>query len=642
MNDKVKKNGKITRLILVVTLLFFLLAGAGLYAGSHYIGNQLLQANENMAVDFALLVKNNFQITDEEVAYMKSLTFNEMEVDPINKRLMDVGNDVKLNTEIINVYLVAPLKKDEIKYTTDEETAEFFGYQVGTPLDGVWLLNGIIDEDGHFVAKQREDIYRYTSLTKAQKQIMESQTPTGEYSSDAWGNFITGYAPVYTTEGNFVGLLGIDMSPDKYQASAQSMIAILIGGFVIVSLTMFLLFIFFYFKYIKAKEGQLYFEFYSRMSHDMRTPMNGIMGMVALSREENDVEALHHNLSLIEESGQYMLGLINDTLDVQKLDAGRLKLDPKVRYCKEMVDSFTAIMKAEADRKKVHFQVDNENVDLDHYCYIDELRVHQIFLNIASNAIKFTPEGGYVSFIIRLLGREGSICHMKFQVKDTGIGMNEKFIHNHLFKPFEQEQNSLTTQYGGSGLGLSIVKNLVELMNGQIQVESEVGKGTTFTIYLDIKLEDETIHAPEMYANTKKKEVNLSVLENRTILLCEDHHLNAEIASRLLMKYNCKVVVAANGQDGIQMFAQEPAGTYDAILMDIRMPVMDGLTATKKIRGMNREDATTIPIIALTANAYKEDIQNCLDAGMNAHVAKPFEPAVLYETIARALDKQNE
>lgn len=561
--------------------------------GSRYISNKLLIANENMAVDIAQLVKNNFQITDEEVEYMKGLTFNQMEIDAINKRLMDVGNGAKMNAEVINVYIVAPLTDEEIKYTTDKESAEFFGYDEGVKLNGIWLLNGNIDDNGEFVATTRDDIYRYTVLTEDQIEGMKNQVAYGEYSNDAWGSFITGYTPIYTVDGNFVGLLGIDMSPDKYQSSAQSMIFVLIAAFIVISIGMFGLFLFFYFKYIKAKEGQLYFDFYSRMSHDMRTPMNGILGMAELSKDENDLDTLHRNFTMVLESGKYMLGLINDTLDVQKLDAGRLRLDPKIRNCDKLIGGLVAMINSDAKKKNIDFVLENRCKDTEGYCKVDELRLQQIFMNIASNAIKFTPQGGKITFVVEDLGSDGNI----------------------------------------SGLGLSIVKKLVELMKGKIEVSSKQGEGTTFTIWLDIEKVDSQTAIKEIGEIQDKENIDEKALKGKNILLCEDHKLNAEITQRLLEKYGCNVVLASNGKSGVEEFEKSKEGYFDAILMDIRMPIMDGLTATNKIRSLKRTDAKNVPIIAMTANAFDEDINYCFDAGMNKHLAKPINPKLMYEAL---------
>ncbi len=238
---KNKHHIKLVRLICILTVSFLIIAGIGLFFGCRLISENLLTANKNMAQDMVSLVENNFHITDEEAAYMRTLTFNEMEADPINRRLMEVGDSVQLHTDISNVFVIAALSDDEVKYWTDKETSKFFGYEENTPLNGVWLLNGEIDEDGRFEPREREDIYRYTHLTDAQQNGIEEQKGYTEFCADAWGNFITGYVPLYTVEGNFVGLLGIDMDPDKYQNSARNMMFALFTAFFIVAMHSLLL-----------------------------------------------------------------------------------------------------------------------------------------------------------------------------------------------------------------------------------------------------------------------------------------------------------------------------------------------------------------------------------------------------------------
>ena len=629
-----KHSEKIARLIMSVTVVFMLISGICLYYGSKYITAQLLQANENYACDLAMIVQNNFKITDRDVAYMKKLTFNEMEVDPLNIRLMNIGNDVSLNATTSNVYVLAPLSENEIKYTTDEKNAEFFGFPPGTKLDGVWLFNGKI-ENGRFVPAVREDIYRYTHLSKNQREAMENKLPYGEFSSDAWGQFITGYAPLYTQEENFVGLLGIDFAPDKYQSSAQKMIFTLLGAFLILTVSMSGLFLTFYFKYVKAKEGQLYFDFYSRMSHDLRTPMNGILGMAELSRDEKDMDVLRQNFKMVEESGNYMLELINDSLDIQKLDADKLKLNLQKCKLSDLVDHVCNMVKISAVKKQITFVFINHNVELKQYVLVDELRLKQILINILFNAIKFTPSEGKVSFEVEgsaLAGQKEKLC---FRIADTGIGMSKQFIEKNLFHPFAQEGRDNSYQYSGSGLGLAIVHKLVDMMDGHIDVSSQMSKGSVFTVTLELPVVNAAME-PNIVAS---KNMEHQCLKNKKFLLCEDHPLNIEIMKRLLQKVGANVTIAHNGQEGIAAFTASAEGFYDLILMDIRMPVVDGLEATRTIRGLKRKDSTSIPIIAVTANAYDEDIRKALEAGVDDYLTKPVKPELMYTVLEQYVCK---
>lgn len=625
------KQGKNKIKVTAMAAIFIVIVIISLVAGIRYMDESLLVSNEYLAIDIAELVKNNFQITDNEVAYMKSLTFNEMEVDAINQRLMDVGNGAELNANVMNVYLVAPLEEKEIKYYVDATNAESYGCPIGTPLDVIWLLNGRI-ENGKFVVAQRDDINRYTNITEEYKKGFAEKKSFGTFSSDQWGDFITGYAPVYTVEGNYVGMLGIDMDPDYYQLSVKNMIGILLiaVGVIILSLTM--LFLYIYFKYEKSMEARLYFDFYSRMSHDMRTPMNGILGMVHLAQTEENPQELHEYFRKVGESGEYLLRLINDTLDVSRISSGKMVLSPETVRWNTLMDNIVDMTRVSAEKKKISFQVAYNNLEEIEYVCVDVMRFKQVLINLLSNAVKYTLPEGTIKFVITCLARENDILHMCFLIQDNGVGMSDEYVRKSLFKPFSQEHNTMTDSYTGSGLGLSITKSIIELMNGTITVKSKIKEGTIFTVKLDLLRKEKA----ENKLSQEKKKIDRNdyhKLEGIHILLCEDHPLNAEIAKKLLEKKGCLVEIAENGKQGVEFFTKSAEKAYDVILMDIRMPIMDGLEATEKIRRQERSDAQTIPIIAMTANAYAIDQDNARKAGMNAHLSKPINPEELYETI---------
>ncbi len=378
-------------------------------------------------------------------------------------------------------------------------------------------------------------------------------------------------------------------------------------------------------------------EFFSRMSHDMRTPMNGILGMIGLSLDSEDIEEIHDNLFKAESAGEYMLSLINDTLDLQRLESDRMVLNPENVYLKEYIEDIFSMIRISAEQKKTDFRLNNINFDLDRFVKIDKVRVKQIFNNLLSNAIKFTPAGGVVEVTLGLLKQEESRLHMRFTVKDTGVGMSRDFIENRLFKPYAQENNEMTSNLTGSGLGMAITRNLVEIMGGHIEVESEIGEGTVFTVFLDFENVDRQtveMEKSQSFINNSKLQANLT---GRKVLMCEDHPLNAEITRRLLEKAGCAVTWAENGAVGVSKYADSELGYYDVILMDIRMPVLDGIAAARSIRNLNRKDAKKVPIVAMTANAYDSDIKVSLDAGMNMHIAKPIKPEKLYAVIAEVI-----
>lgn len=380
-------------------------------------------------------------------------------------------------------------------------------------------------------------------------------------------------------------------------------------------------------------------DFLSRMSHDMRTPMNGILGLVELASPQDTKEELLHSLDKIGQSGQYLLGLINDTLDFQKIESGRLELNLEIVNCRNIFDNIIDMIKKMADDKGVDFIITNRNTNLDWYIRVDALRISQILMNLLSNAVKFTPKGGVVELEFECIGKDGMISHDVIHIRDNGVGMSEDFVRNKLFHPFMQETNEMSKYYAGSGLGLSIVKSLVELMGGRIEAESELGKGTTFTVYLDFERVDRKEALEYSKEKIQKKEDSTEVLYGKRILLVEDHPLNAEVARRILEKAGCHVCWKQDGKQAVDEFAAAAAYFYDAVLMDIRMPKMDGFEATRHIRSSQKEDASTIPIIAMTANAFDTDREESLKAGMNAHLSKPIDQKILYHTLAEQIVK---
>lgn len=374
-------------------------------------------------------------------------------------------------------------------------------------------------------------------------------------------------------------------------------------------------------------------DFLGRMSHDMRTPMNGILGLSYLMEDSAQTPELKQELIQLRESGQYLLQLINDVLDVNKVESGHIELHPRVCDEEVLFSSVIALVKPQMEEKQIDFHFEMRNIEWT-YMLLDEQRVKQIFVNLLSNAVKFTPSGGRIDFIMELVSEDAHTIRDKFVIRDTGIGMSEAFL-SRLFEPFAQE-NRTPGAKEGTGLGLFIVKSLVELMGGSISVESQVDRGTEFTVYLNFPLAE---HAPDAPAAISSPAVHLPA--GLHVLLCEDHPLNAKITRRLLEKEGALVAWAEDGRRGVELFSSSGAHEFDLILMDIRMPVMDGLEAARAIRSLDRPDAKTVPIIAMTANAYEEDIEKSLSCGMNAHLAKPVVPDVLYGAILQQLDAQH-
>jgi len=375
-------------------------------------------------------------------------------------------------------------------------------------------------------------------------------------------------------------------------------------------------------------------DFLSRMSHDIRTPLNGIMGMVHIAGTQDNPPKTADCLHKIHTSSEFLLGLVNDILDMSKAENDKLELHSEPYSAVTFngyIDSVIRPLVAEKEQRFTFDQVKMPGylplIDITHY--------NQIFFNLLSNAVKYTPEGGEISLVTIPHMTENGRITMHAEVKDSGIGMSEDF-QKVLFEPFVQEGRIDVSEKRGTGLGLAITKKLVELMGGTIAVKSALGKGTTFIVDLEFDCisSDKKDFAA---ADPVKSADDLSILQGRHILLCEDHPLNQEIARALLEEKKMIIETADNGQTGVDMFKRSPVGFYDAVLMDIRMPVLDGFEATKKIRRLKRSDAPSVPIIAMTANAFVEDVEKCLSAGMNGHIAKPIEPDVMFGELSKAI-----
>ncbi len=379
-------------------------------------------------------------------------------------------------------------------------------------------------------------------------------------------------------------------------------------------------------------------DFLSAISHDIRTPMNAIMGMAALAPAHLDDRAwMEDCLQKISISSKHLLSLINDVLDMSRIERGQLSLNPVPLSIPELTGHLSAMMQPQTERGGIAFTVRTGNISHPFF-YGDSLRINQTLINLLSNAVKFTPEGGRVDFFVEEIPPAvPDAVRYRFIIQDTGIGMSEEFL-GVIFEPFTREDS--TVQIEGTGLGLSIVHGLVELMKGKLSVESQPGRGSTFQVELEFAAApEESVATAPRDASPQQNEGEGRLFSGRRFLVAEDNALNAEILCEILRECGAQMVVTPDGAQALQAFQNTPPGTYDAILMDIQMPNMNGYEASRAIRALTRPDAETIPIIALTANAFTEDIQEANAAGMTAHVAKPIDVAILQATISRVLER---
>ncbi len=370
-------------------------------------------------------------------------------------------------------------------------------------------------------------------------------------------------------------------------------------------------------------------EFLSHMSHDLRTPINGILGMLSIMEKiQNDLEQQKACRKKIRVSTQHLLSLVNDVLQVSKLDSGRLAEVEEAFDLHEALDDCITILSVKAEEKGVRLAL--EEVDLQHDRLIgNPLHLRQIVMNVIDNAIKYNRPQGSVSVRVKETGCQDGIATYRFVIEDTGIGMEEEF-KNHIFELFTQEQQGARTHYNGTGLGMSIVKKLTDRMKGTIEIESQLGKGSVVRIMLPIRI-DET-HSVQPADEEQNLQRNIAGMR---VLLVEDNEINCEIVEFMLKDAGAEVVTANDGKAAVDVFAQSAPGTFDCVLMDLMMPVMSGYEATRVIRGLDRSDAKTVPIIALSANAFEEDVTMAKDAGMNEHLAKPVDMNKMFEVMSR-------
>lgn len=367
-------------------------------------------------------------------------------------------------------------------------------------------------------------------------------------------------------------------------------------------------------------------DFLAHMSHDIRTPINGIVGMTNIAKLNlDDKDKVEKCLDKIIISSNHLVSLINDVLDMSRIETGKYKIKNSKMNIINVYQQCVAIVGTQAQEHSLILE--NEVGEIQHPNVIgDELHLKQILINILGNAVKFTHDEGKIIFSLKEISSSDSKVKFLFTISDNGIGMSEEY-QKHVFETFTQEEDGSRTTYQGTGLGMAIAKNFIDLMGGSIEVNSKINKGTTFKVELEFDIDKEDIEEESDSQNNK--------LDGMKVLLAEDNELNKEIIESILEEENINVVSAMDGKEAIDMFKKSEIGEYDVILMDIMMPEMDGLTATKNIRELPREDAKTVAIIAMTANAYEEDVNKSLEAGMNEHLTKPID----YNKLFAILDK---
>jgi len=378
--------------------------------------------------------------------------------------------------------------------------------------------------------------------------------------------------------------------------------------------------------------------FLANMSHEMRTPMNAIVGMTAIGKKTNNIEEKNHALNKIGDASSHLLGVINDVLDMAKIEADKLEIAPSKFHFGRLIEKTLTVIHFRADEKKQTLTV-NVDKNIPHFIVGDDQRLAQIITNLLGNAVKFTPEDGEVRFNVYLAGASDNKCELRIEVIDNGIGISEE-QQKKLFEAFEQGDSGTSRQYGGTGLGLAITKRLIEMMEGRIWIESELGKGATFIFTIKVGRVDEKDDIAGDYSEIDNaNESVVGRLKGKNLLVVEDIEINREILIALLEDTGLIIECAENGREALDMISASPQ-KYDIILMDLQMPKMGGLEATRLIREMEIKTRTNnkpVPIVAMTANVFKDDIKACLEAGMDDHLGKPLDIDKVLEKLYKYL-----
>ena len=400
--------------------------------------------------------------------------------------------------------------------------------------------------------------------------------------------------------------------------------------------------------------------FLSNMSHEIRTPMNAILGMTAIGKSATEIEKTHYALSKIEDASAHLLGIINDVLDMSKIESGKIEIAYSDFDLVNLLRNAMNVVSFRVDEKEQSFTLHIDD-KLPSVVIGDEQRLTQVITNLLGNAVKFTPNGGSVSLKALLLAEENNVCTIQIEITDSGIGISKE-QQARLFQSFQQAETSIARRFGGTGLGLAISRNLVEMMGGSIWIQSELGKGATFAFTFKAKrsnsmeqdfIENEgkwssaSIHALDEdqfaalfdFHEEEPQPAPAKISDNykgKRILLAEDVDINREIVIMLLEPTELEIVCAENGATAVKLFSEAPE-KYDMIFMDLQMPEMDGFEATRRIRGLELPQAKTIPIVAMTANVFSDDIEHCLEAGMNGHIGKPLDLTVVLDVLRKYL-----
>ena len=575
----------------------------------------------------------------------------------IQNRMLDIANT---SADMLDGDALKSLKaedKNTPAYQKINDTLAFF--QENIELKYIYCIQIVGEKEFAFsVDPTIEDPGEFGSPIVYTDALYQASKGTAavddEPYSDAWGSFYSAYSPVFDSAGKVAGIVAVDFDAKWYDEQIEKQMYS-IAVCMAISLLLCVVLVIVVTKQLRQRVKDMTQDlsqaleaaqvaskaktaFLSNMSHEIRTPMNAIIGLDHIALENPNLpNTTREQLKKIDSSAKHLLSIINDILDVSRIESGKLVLKSEEFNFAEMLEQVNAIIGSQCKDKGLNYNFKVLGKPNDFYIG-DAVKLRQVLINILGNAVKFTPEGGNVTLQVEETAKFDSKSVLNFKIIDTGVGMSKEFLPK-IFESFSQENSSSENKYGSTGLGMAITKGFVEMMNGDISVESEKGVGTTFSITITLNQSTAKHDAPAVKIE-KLPTVQID-LSGKKILLAEDMIINAEIMNEILKMRDMEVDTAENGKIAVEMFEKSAPNYYAAILMDMQMPIMNGLEATQNIRALNRADSKTIPIIALTANAFDEDVQRSLQAGMNAHLNKPIDPDEIYRTLEKLLAEKN-
>lgn len=582
--------------------------------------------NDNSDVPFGKIMESMFAGTDEQFEVLGKYRLQETQ-----SMAVGIGTKVSLHVEggrkdylLLRIIPVESLKKSWV-FPTEYSSAEI-GIITRT---GDYVIQSASMKSQNFIEYIRGYNYQndYNKAEELRDTLKQTDSGTLEYKNFKGTDCIWYYSSF--ADNSALDIIGV-LDKEELKSSIDSWyIVVLICGTLIILMMIDGTYLLSMNRRLREsariseEASRAKTQFLSAMSHDIRTPLNAVLGMMTIAKNKSeDPQKVTECMEKGLQSGKHLLTLINDVLDISKIESGNVTLNPEKVSLTELMQDLTEMQEQNLAAKNIILQSDYQS--LPHpYVYVDKMRLNQIYVNLVSNAVKYTDDGGKI--ILRLyeesVPEKADRVLLNFYIKDNGIGMTEEFQKN-MYHNFSREVNTQVNRTQGTGLGLSIVKQMVDLMDGIILCESAPGKGTSFTVSIELPVAEDV-------SNVDSGQENAQGIEHMHLLVAEDNELNWEIFHELVSEKEITCDHAENGKKCVEMLEKAPIGTYSAILMDVHMPVMNGYEATREIRALDDEERSRIPIIAMTADAFAEDVQACLDSGMNGHIAKPINMEIL-------------